>query len=433
MNFKDRAYTVFAAGVVATVLHAVDDAFLQPQPGTSPLDHLSIGLVALAVGAVSLWAYRRVRPGTRALLALTWSLTALVSGVEALYYSQHGGMSGDDYSGLVAMASAPLLAGLGVVTLWKSRRLNDRLWRRYTRRSLKAVLWVALAALWVTPFAIAYIGGHVSRSSVPPAAALGTAHEDITLRTSDGLRLEGWYVPSRNGAAVIVFPGRKGPLTRARMLARHGFGVLLFDRRGESHSEGDPDSWGWDFNKDIGAGIDFLKHRSDVDPHRIAGIGLSVGGEMMLQTASERTDLAAVVAEGAGARTASEEVDDVDGAQKILTGLSYGMRDLTNIVVQGRRPPENLKRLVPKIAPRPVFFIHAGPRDVGALGPDYYRAAHAPKQIWEARGGHTQAFATEPREYERRVVSFLRGALLRGSHHGARPMTASIAGAASTG
>jgi hypothetical protein len=259
MNFKDRAYAVFVAGVVATVFHAIDDAFLQPQPGTSPLDHLSIGLVALAVGGVSLWAYRRVRPGTRALLGLTWSLIALVSGVEALYYGQHGGMSGDDYSGLVALATAPLLAGAAVMTLWKSRRLNDRIWRRYTRRSLKAVLWVALAALWVTPFVIAYIGGHVSRSSVPPAAALGASHEDVTLRTSDGLKLEGWYVPSRNGAAVILFPGRKGPLTRARMLARRGFGVLLFDRRGEGRSEGDPDSWGWDFNKDIGAGIDFLK------------------------------------------------------------------------------------------------------------------------------------------------------------------------------
>src|SRR5436853_3469084 len=103
MNFNDRAYAVFAAGVVATVFHAVDDAFLQPQPGTSPLDHLSAGLVSLAVGGVSLWAYRRLRPGTRALLPLAWSLIALVGGVEAPYYGQHGGMSGDAYSALVAL------------------------------------------------------------------------------------------------------------------------------------------------------------------------------------------------------------------------------------------------------------------------------------------------------------------------------------------
>ena len=29
------------------------------------------------------------------------------------------------------------------------------------------------------------------------------------------------------------------------MLARHGYGVLLFDRRGEGRSEGEPNAWGW--------------------------------------------------------------------------------------------------------------------------------------------------------------------------------------------
>ena len=141
------------------------------------------------------------------------------------------------------------------------------------------------------PLAVAYVSAHVARADVP-AAELGAAHEDVTLHTSDGLELEGWYVPSRNGAAVIVFPGRSGTRRQARMLVRHGYGVLLYDRRGEGRSEGDPDGWGWDFDKDIRAGIDFLKHRADVDPGRIGGLGLSVGGEMMLQTAAETNDLA---------------------------------------------------------------------------------------------------------------------------------------------
>jgi dienelactone hydrolase len=44
----------------------------------------------------------------------------------------------------------------------------------------------------------------------------------------------------------------------------------------------------------------FLRHRSDVDPRRIGGIGLSVGGKMLLQTAAESTAFKAVVSEGAG-------------------------------------------------------------------------------------------------------------------------------------
>jgi hypothetical protein len=89
---------------------------------------------------------------------------------------------------------------------------------------------------------------------VPPNR-LGVAYEDVKFTTSDGLRLKGWYVPSRNGATVIAFPGRRGPQKHTRMLARHGYGVLLFDRRGEGKSEGDPNSWGWGGGKDIKAAI----------------------------------------------------------------------------------------------------------------------------------------------------------------------------------
>ena len=78
-----------------------------------------------------------------------------------------------------------------------------------------------------------------------PANHLGVAYEDVSFTTSDGLTLQGWYVPSRNGAAVISFPGRKGPQQPARMLARHGYGVLLFDRRGEGRSDGEPNAFGW--------------------------------------------------------------------------------------------------------------------------------------------------------------------------------------------
>lgn len=57
--------------------------------------------------------------------------------------------------------------------------------------------------------------------------------------TSDGARLAGWYVESRNGAAVIRSPAVQ---RHAAMLIRHGYGVLVFDRRGEGESEGDPTS-----------------------------------------------------------------------------------------------------------------------------------------------------------------------------------------------
>lgn len=406
---KETALFVLAATVIA--IHVIDDSFLQPQPGTSAGDHVFSGLIPLALLALAGWAFPRVRSGARGAIALTLVIPAILSGAEGLYYGGKTGLSGDDYTGLLAMAAAPLLLALGVRSLWTSRRLEDHRIRRYGRRTLISAGVLTTAVIVAMPLTIAYIGSHIARADVP-AADLGAAHQDVDLHTSDGLKLAGWYVPSRNRAAVIVFPGRSGSRTQTRMLVRHGYGVLLYDRRGEGRSEGDPNSWGWDFDKDIKAGIAFLQHRRDVDPRRIGGLGLSVGGEMMLQTAADTKDLAAVVSEGAGARTMGEELDDVFGLNKLTTALSYGARDLANSVLQNRLPPENLIKLIPRIAPRPVFLIHAGSDDAGHRNPDYYRAARQPKQIWEAKGGHTDGIDEQPQEYERRVTDFFNKALL---------------------
>jgi hypothetical protein len=52
------------------------------------------------------------------------------------------------------------------------------------------------------PIGIGYVSTHVARAVVP-ANHLGVASEDVRFTTRDGLELEGWYIPSRNGAAVI--------------------------------------------------------------------------------------------------------------------------------------------------------------------------------------------------------------------------------------
>jgi hypothetical protein len=69
----------------------------------------------------------------------------------------------------------------------------------------------------------------------------------------------------------------RGPQAHARMLARHGYGVLRFDRRGEGESEGDPNLLGWGMDRDLRAAVAFLEERPDVRDGRIGGLGLSVG------------------------------------------------------------------------------------------------------------------------------------------------------------
>ena len=222
----------------------------------------------------------------RALIAILAGFFGVLAGTEAIHYTRTIGPSGDDYTGLLSMSAGLLLLGLGAVTLWRSRRTDDRLWWRYLRRLIFiAAALFSMAAVSI-PVTIAYVVTHAARAEVPPAD-LGAAYEDVQFTTSDGLRLKGWYIPSQNGAAVISFPGRASSQKRAKLLARHGYGVLLFDRRGEGESEGDPNTFGWQGERDIHAAIAFLQRRPDVDPERIGGIGLSVGGEMMIEAAAE--------------------------------------------------------------------------------------------------------------------------------------------------
>ena len=56
----------------------MDDSFLQPEPGTSALDHLPGGPVQLAALGVAAAAYRRGRAGLQATIALVVGLVALV-------------------------------------------------------------------------------------------------------------------------------------------------------------------------------------------------------------------------------------------------------------------------------------------------------------------------------------------------------------------
>jgi uncharacterized protein len=385
-------------------LHVVDDNFLQPQPGTSAGDHLVGGLIQTAFFVSFAWAYPRLRPGLRGTLAIFVGLFMVVMGAgEAGYYTRENGPSGDDYTGLLAIPAGVLLVGVGLFTLWRSRK-GGSLIRRYARRAALALGLLIGLYFVLYPFAESYVLTHAARAYVP-TPQLGTAYEEVAFTTSDGLRLQGWYVPSKNGAAVISFPGRKGPQKPARLLARHDYGVLLFDRRGEGESEGDPNTLGWAGNRDVKAAIAFLRTRPDVDRDRVGGLGLSVGGEVLLQTAAETDELKAVVSEGAGMRSVREAVH-LDGTDKFVATPVFAIVTAGTAVFANDLPPRDLLDLSSEIT-QPVLFIHATPGQGGeTLTEKYYEAAKGPKEYWAAPGGHTGAIDAAPQEYERRVVGF---------------------------
>jgi uncharacterized protein len=395
-------------GVVG--LHVVDDNFLQPNPGTSAADHLVSGLVPLALLIAAGVLYARVRSGARATIALLAGFFGVLAGTEAVHYTRQVGPSGDDYTGLLSIPAGLVLLGLGVVILWRSRRTDDRHWWRYLRRLIFIGITLFAVAAVLLPFTIAYIVTHAARAKVPPAD-LGASYENVQFATADGLRLKGWYIPSQNGAAVISFPGRGSSQKRAKLLARHGYGVLLFDRRGEGESEGDPNTFGWQGERDIHAAVAFLQRRPDVDPERIGGIGLSVGGEMMIEAAAESSALKAIVSEGASSRSVRDELANGSGWQELIgNSVATG----ATAVFTNNMPPRSLKSLVPQISGA-VFFIY-GARGQPAEQPanqSFYAQARGSKEIWEVPGSkHIGGTEAQPVEYERRVTAFFDRVLL---------------------
>jgi fermentation-respiration switch protein FrsA (DUF1100 family) len=191
------------------------------------------------------------------------------------------------------------------------------------------------------------------------------------------------------------------------MLARQGYGVLLFDRRGEGESEGDPNAFGWQGERDIHAAVAFLQRRPDVDPERIGGMGLSVGGEMMIEAAAESSALKAIVSEGASSRSVRDEIANPGGTWQEVIG--NGVATAATAIFSNNLPPATLKSLAPKIAPSSGFFVY-GERGQPAEQPAnkaFYAAAGQPKAIWEVPGsGHIGGIDAQPAEYERRVVAF---------------------------
>jgi dienelactone hydrolase len=402
---------LFLLGIALIALHVVDDNFIQPEPGTSAGDHLVSGLIPLGVLGLAAWAYPRLRGAWQGAMGLSFGLLGIAAGSEGYHYATEVGASRDDFTSLLCLPAGALLLGVGAFTLWRTRRTDGSLRWRYPRRALIAAAAFVPASLVVV---IGYSYGTVHNArAVVPADRLGVPHEDVTFETADGLELKGWYIPSRNGAAVISFPGRNGSQKQARMLARHGYGVLLFDRRGEGRSEGEPNAWGWGGDADAKAAIDFLQRRPDVDGDRIGGIGLSVGGEMLIETAAETDELKAVVSDGAGARSYREEkLHDERGVNKVLGALVGLTKTASVAVFSNQSPPASLNDLSAE-ADQPLLLIAAPNSGHGEeLNRDYARAAGDNATLWEIpEARHVGGIDARPAEYEQRVVSFFDEAL----------------------
>lgn len=248
------------------------------------------------------------------------------------------------------------------------------------------------------------------------AALVGSAYEDASFRTSDGLLLRGWYFPGGDHAVVFVH-GKESvrlndqqTIDRAKVLIANGYSVLAFDLRGGGESEGDRFSLGEFERLDVAGAVAYLEGRG-YHAKDIALIGHSMGAATTLQALAIRPDVGPVIVDSAFA-SAEQVVYEgfthdsglpsffVPGV--LLAARLFGL-DHTQIepIAQVRAHPE-----------RAFFFIHCENDDFIPVhhARDLAAASTNPQtELWIVPGcGHTEAYTVAPAEYDARMLAFLR-------------------------
>ena len=291
--------------------------------------------------------------------------------------------------------------------------------KRSSHRMLVLVLSELLLIFYVLiPLYRAYLITHPTRNPVTTTPSdLGLSYETITLKTSDGIHLAGWYIPSHNGAAIIAIHESNGNRTHmlpyAEILAQHGYGVLLIDLRAHGESSGDYFPFTND-KLDIIAAIDYLQNRPEVDPERIGGMGVSLGAMVIIQGAAQEQAIQAVISDG------SDAVKLEDYFPLSLKDLPMGFM-IPNIWMTDRFielmsgvPGTPMKQLVTEIAPRPILFISTGQDDEQLINRQLYQLAGPAAQLWELPDTtHAGGISTHPEEYAQRMLSFFDTNLLK--------------------
>jgi fermentation-respiration switch protein FrsA (DUF1100 family) len=402
---------LFRGGAAALALHFIDEALIDRAPGTGVSDHLSVLVLAAVIVCVAVF-YPRFPAAVRALLGFVVVPLAAVSAALQVQDARWNGVGGADFTGfllipaVVAFVIAAVLAALS--------RPAARSWPwRIGRWALTAVVAVVMLLFVSIPIAIGVAQTRKPGQSIPDSA-FSTPHETVMLHTRDGLDLSGWYVPSKNRAAIVVVHGgggdRRGAERHAAMLARHGYGVLLYDARGRGESQGSPNAAGWTWQADVDAALDFLSNRKDVDPNRIGGLGLSTGADVLLETAAKDPRLKAVVLDGSTARSLGD-VRHLSLSDQI-TGLPYwAVAYGTMAVLDQSLPGKPLIELAGKVSPKPALFIASNELVEPVVAPKYAAAYGDPAALWRVDAGHTKGLETHPEQYERRVIVFFGKAL----------------------
>jgi uncharacterized protein len=326
--------------------------------------------------------------------------------------------------GLAAgVAGIVLVTGL-VLLIWGAAMLVRAVtgwWRLLAIPAALALLWFVVFPLTMAVFATNRPPGALGPAT---PASYGLAYQDVAFRTADGVRLSAWYIPPRNGAAVLLLPGagstRAAVLTQGAVLARRGYGALLLDGCGHGRSGGHAMDFGWLGGRDIAAAMSFLDRQPGIRPGKLALLGESMGGEQALAAMGTDPRIRAVIGEGVTGQQLADHGWMMHGLTGVLdTGMEWVQYTAAGLI-SGAPRPMSIPDAIRAAAPRPVLIIAGGAvPDEPAAARWFHAASPATVHVWVVpHAGHTAGLATVPRAWAAHVIRFLNTAL-----HPATPAT----------
>ena len=287
----------------------------------------------------------------------------------------------------------------------------------------RRLLLVALVAVAVGYLSLSYvIADRFTRAERHPVGrgpqVAAATYEDVSLRTSDGLTLKGWFFPVRGTRAAILIHGRNANRTEfegrsehiADFLIADGFSVLLFDLRGHGDSDGERFSLGQFERLDVASAIDFVASRGFAE-NRIALLGISLGAGTAIQELLLHPKVGAIVSDSSytdASTIVTEKLQQEAGVPGFFTpGVLFMTKIAFGLDGDQVRPIE-IVRAHPE---RAFLFIHC---DADGLVPvhhaqDLFAASANPASaLWIAHDcNHAAADDRYPAEYRMRVIAFL--------------------------
>ena len=236
---------------------------------------------------------------------------------------------------------------------------------------------------------------------------IGLVYEDVYFRSTDGLKLHGWWLPAKGPAkgTILFFHGNAENISthiaNVYWLPEQHYNVFLPDYRGYGNSEGKPTLAG--VQDDLNSAMKYLLQRKDIDTERIVILAQSLGGALAIYNVAHspyREKIKALISE-----SAFSDYRNLTREKLASFWLSWPLQWPLSFLIDNDYSPLNE---VSHISPIPLLIIHGDKDNVVPLahGRILFDAAAQPKEMWVvSNGGHIEAFRHN--EFQQRLLEYL--------------------------